>query len=80
MRLPFDTKFKHFTRLKFLLDCGREVSLEGCCIIPSPQVSAKAVRAGNTKGRPSPLRNCAQNCAQYRVSRSATRESVGAIV
>ncbi len=34
MRLPFDTKFKHFTRLKFLLDCVREVSLEGCCIFP----------------------------------------------
>jgi hypothetical protein len=34
--LPPQIEFPpHFRRLRFRLDCGREVSLEGCCILPS---------------------------------------------
>src|ERR1700722_17832426 len=36
MRLPIDTDVHtHFRRLHYRLDCGREVSLEGCCITPT---------------------------------------------
>jgi len=36
VRLPPDTEYApHFRRLKFRLDSGREVSLEGCCVEPS---------------------------------------------
>jgi hypothetical protein len=36
MRLPVQTKYPpHYRRLGFRLTCGRDVSLEGCCITPS---------------------------------------------
>jgi hypothetical protein len=36
MRLPIRTDVPaHFRRLNYRLDCGREVSLEGCCIAPT---------------------------------------------
>jgi hypothetical protein len=32
---PQENLAPHFRRLRFQLDCGRQVSLEGCCILPS---------------------------------------------